>query len=99
VKQRYMYKRMHIAILGIITVFSLILGAQVSFAETLVLTLNDAIAIGLKNSLDIKSKQLAVDAAQKDIKSAKSAYYPGIMVSSGYSHRFDDDQQGAAFFS
>jgi outer membrane protein len=65
------------------------------FAETLELNLDDAIKLGLKNSLDVKSKQLSVNAAQKDVKSAKAAYYPGISAGTGYSHQFDVNQQGA----
>jgi outer membrane protein len=64
------------------------------FGDVLELTLKDAVALGLKNSLDIKSKQLALNAADKDVKAAQSAYYPGITASTDYSHSFDNNQQG-----
>jgi outer membrane protein len=64
------------------------------FGDVLELTLKDAVALGLKNSLDVRSKQLALNAAEKDVKAAKSAYYPGITASTDYSHSFDNNQQG-----
>ena len=57
-------------------------------AEKLKLTLEDAIALGIKNSLEIKAKELALSASLKDVKAARAGYYPEVSLSSSYSHRF-----------
>jgi outer membrane protein len=74
--------------IGLVTV------SPLAFAETLELDLEDAVALGLKYSLEVQNKQLALKVAQKDVKYAKAAYYPGIMASTGYTHSFDEDQKG-----
>lgn len=68
----------------------LLASVPASFAETIELTLDDAVALGLKNSADVKAKQLAVSSSNKDVKAAKAAYYPCLSVGSDYSHRFTD---------
>lgn len=69
----------------------LLASVPTSFAETLEFTLDNAVALGLRNSADVKAKQLAVSSSNKDVKAAKAAYYPGLSVGSDYSHRFTDD--------
>lgn len=61
---------------------------SIEAAEKLRLTLEDAITLGIKNSLEIKAKELALSSSLKDIKAAKAGYYPGLSLSSSYSHSF-----------
>jgi outer membrane protein len=82
-------KVFYFVIFGLVLVYV----SPMIFAETLELGLEDAIAIGLENSLDIKSGHMGVNAADKDVKSAKAAYYPGINAGTSYSHKFNEDQQ------
>lgn len=60
-----------------------------AFADTLSLTLEEAVALGLKNSTTLRAKALAVVSAQADVKKAKSALYPGVSVSASWTHLFD----------
>ena len=55
-------------------------------AETLQLSLNEAIGLGLKNSTTLKIKLLAIYSARAGVQSAKSAYYPDVSMSAGYTH-------------
>lgn len=59
------------------------------YSETLNIGLDEAIALGLKNSCSIKSKILAVEAAKAGLQSAKSARYPSISTSASWTHLFD----------
>jgi outer membrane protein TolC len=63
--------------------------AQHAFAETMQLTLDEVIALGLSNSATIQSKIIAVDASRVGVKVAKSGYYPGVSASVGWTHFFD----------
>lgn len=95
-KRHYTKKWMKTAWAGILTGFFLVLVSSISFAEEISLTLEEAIAAGLENSLAVKSKRLAVSAAGKDVASAYSAYYPGIDISAGYTGRFDENARNAS---
>ena len=71
---------------GIIFVFMFLLALNSGWAETMRLTLEEAIGLGLQNSSTLKSKKLAVFSAQAGVRSAKSSYYPGVSVSTSYTH-------------
>jgi len=73
----------------LIIIFLIISSSIVLYPETLSLTLEEAIALGLKNSTDIQSKLLAVYAARAAKQSAKSAYYPTVSTSASWTHLFD----------
>ena len=60
--------------------------------ETYRFTLEEAIAYGLTNSTAIKSKQLAVAAAQADLAAAKSTYYPSLSAGASWTHLFDQSE-------
>jgi outer membrane protein len=55
-------------------------------AETLELTLEQAIGLGLKNSSGIKTKALAVASAAADVQSARSSHYTSVTASANYTH-------------
>jgi len=59
-------------------------------AESLKLTLEEAVALGLKNSTAIQSKVLGIGAAEADLAAAKSAYYPSITAGSTWTHVFEE---------
>jgi outer membrane protein TolC len=66
-------------------------------AETYRFTLEEAIAYGLTNSTSIKSKRLAVAAAQADLAAAKAGYFPSVSAGASWTHMFD--QSGPPYFS
>jgi outer membrane protein len=58
-------------------------------AETISLTLQQAIGLGLKNSTSIRQKMLKVASAGADLQSAKAARYTTVSASLSYSHLFE----------
>lgn len=55
-------------------------------AETMELTLGEAIEMGLANSTGMRTRMLAVASARADLGAARSAYYPGVSASIRYAH-------------
>jgi outer membrane protein len=78
---------------------ALLFSVSASFAETIELTLDDAIELAIKNSDEVKIRQLALSSSSKDLKAAKASYYPDVAVSSSYSHSFTENDQAAVFGS
>jgi len=62
------------------------------WAETISLSLEEAIALGLNNSTSIKAKLLAVHAAKADIRAANSAFYPTVSAAASWTHFFDQKE-------
>jgi outer membrane protein TolC len=90
---------MHIT--GKITLSLLVLGTAVvgtagapgmARAETLELTLDEAIELGLSNNASVKSARLAVDAAEAGASSAKASNYPSLSVGAAYTHLFGNQK-------
>jgi len=67
-------------------------------AESLKLNLEQAVALGLKNSTAIQSKVLAMGAAQADLAAAKSAYYPNITAGATWTHMFEEIEPTAGTY-
>jgi len=69
-----------------IIVFLLLLVCTAGFlaAETMELTLEEAVKLGLANSTGIRTKMLAVASAEADLAAARSAYTPDISASVSY---------------
>jgi outer membrane protein len=61
-------------------------------AETLELTLEEAIELGLSNNASVKSARLAVEAAEAGVSSAKALNYPDLSVGAVYTHVFEDQK-------
>jgi len=61
-------------------------------AEKIRLTLDEAIALGLQNSISLKVKMLALQSAKADVQAARASYYPGINGSLTWIHIFDRDK-------
>ncbi len=59
-------------------------------AESLKLSLEEAVALGLRNSTAIQSKVLDIGAAEADLAAAKSAYYPNITAGATWTHMFEE---------
>lgn len=72
-----------------IDVFFVFLFINTTHAETITLTLEEAIGLGLKNSSTIRAKALSIASAQAGVHSAKSAMYPGVSVSASWTHLFN----------
>ena len=67
----------------------ILVGAHIAGAETMKLTLEEAIALGIKNSTTLKAKAVSVYSAKAGVKSAKSAYFPSVSATTTYTHLFD----------
>ena len=59
---------------------------SVLMAETMELTLDEAIQLGLANSTAIRTRMLAVASARADMGVARSVYYPSVSASISYGH-------------
>ena len=59
------------------------------YGETLKLTLEEAIALGLKNSSSLQAKNYALQAAIAELKAAEAGHYPNISASASWTHLFD----------
>jgi outer membrane protein len=70
-----------------------LLAAGVAGAETYRFTLEQAIAYGLQNSVSIKSKALAVEAAKQDLAAARAAYLPTVTAGLSWTHMFEQPFQ------
>ncbi len=68
-------------------------------AETLRLTLDEAIALGLKNSSNIQSKLIAVDSSRAGVRVARSGYYPEFWASANWAHLFEQTEISGSFLS
>ena len=66
-------------------------------AETLQLSLNEAIGLGLKNSTTLKIKMLATYSARAGVQSAKSAYYPSVEIGATYRHLFKEQKISGSY--
>jgi len=80
----------------ILIIFSLVfcIITTLGYAEKLELTLDEAIAIGVKNRASLQSKLLAIYSAEAGVKSAKGSYYPDLSLSSTYTHLFEENKSG-----
>jgi len=87
-------KRLYIYLL--IALFSF--GFNIIYADTLKLTLEEAIALGIKNSNTLQQKMLAVASARASIAAAKSAQYPNVSMSVSYTHLFDQPKSPEVTF-
>jgi outer membrane protein TolC len=77
----------------LIVVFISLFALNISAAETLRLTLDEAIGLALANSTTLKAKKLATFSAQADVKAAQSAFYPTVSASASYTHIFKELKQ------
>jgi outer membrane protein len=70
----------------VVSVLLIICAAGALAAETMELTLREAVQLGLANSTGIRTRMLAVASARADLASARSAYTPGISATISYGH-------------
>jgi outer membrane protein len=68
-------------------------------AETIELTLEQAIGLGLKNSSSLKSKMLSLASAGADVQAARSSRYTAVSVSSTYSHISNPPEMGGLYLA
>ncbi|MBN2325469.1 MAG: TolC family protein [Spirochaetes bacterium] len=71
-------------------------GTTAANAETLKLTLEEAIGLGLQNSTTLKAKAVSVHSGRASVKSAEASYYPSVSVSASYTHLFDQPSTSAS---
>ncbi len=84
---------------GIFLFFSITSASLIARAETLTLTLEKAIDLGLQNSSAVKASRLAVHSAEEDVSSARASNYPSLSLGSSYTHRFEKQTQGGTYVS
>jgi outer membrane protein TolC len=65
---------------------------------TIRLTLDEAVALGLRNSSDIRMKTLEVAASLADVQAAKAARYADLSLSASYQH-LSEQPQMAGFYA
>jgi outer membrane protein len=65
-----------------------VLAANIAGAETLRLTLEEAMGLGIKNSTTIQSKGIAVGAAKAALAASRASYYPSVSAGATYTHLF-----------
>ena len=70
----------------------LMLIAGVVSGETLSLTLDQAIELGLENSLAVRSKNNALQSAQAALAGTKASIYPSLSASAGWMHLFEQPE-------
>lgn len=73
-------------ILFVILIFTCVSNIQ---AETIELTLEEAIGLGLMNSSGLKTKMLSLASAGADVQVARASGYTNVSLSTSYSHIFD----------
>jgi len=61
-------------------------------AETLSLTLDQAIELGLENSLAVRSRKNALESAQASLAGTKASIYPSLSASAGWMHLFEQPE-------
>ena len=83
----------------IVCIIAFLFLATFGTAETIQLTLEDAIGLGLKNSITLKTKMLAVYSARAEVQSAKSAYYPTVSLVASYTHIFKEQKTSDVTFN
>jgi outer membrane protein len=82
-------------ILGAVIAASLLVILQTALparAETIRLTLEEAIALGLQNSVTLQSKLIAVEASRAGVRAAKSSYYPAFSANANWTHYFEQSK-------
>jgi outer membrane protein len=79
---------------GIIVSVLCITGVSSAYAQKLTLTLEEAIAVGIRNSQAVKAKQVAVQSAEQGVRSARSSLYPAVSVNARYTHLFEPKTAG-----
>jgi outer membrane protein TolC len=70
----------------------LILSVGFTSAETRTLTLDQAIELGLENSLTVKSKKNALESAQASLAGTKASIYPNLSANAGWMHLFEQPE-------
>ncbi len=85
-KYRFMYGSI---LMLLIFVINPLVATNKLFGDTLKLTLNEAIALGLKNSSTIEAKTYKLKSAIAQLKMAESAYYPQVSSTISWQHLFD----------
>jgi outer membrane protein TolC len=63
--------------------------------EIIELNVDEAVALGLKNSTTLKTKIIAVNAARAAVQSSKGGYYPSVTLGSVYTHYFEEQKTDA----
>ena len=70
----------------------LLLTVGFASAETLSLTLDQAIELGLENSLAVRSRKNALESARASLAGTKASIYPSLSASAGWMHLFEQPE-------
>ncbi len=87
-----MFKIVRYTVVVLFVLFAVAFGLQ---GETLELTVDEAVALGLKNSTTLKTKLIAVNAASAAVQSSRAGYYPNVTLGSVYTHYFEEQKTDA----
>ncbi len=80
---------LHMGVIVFLIVLLLVLSPVDSSGETIRLTLEEAIALGLENSSTLKASMLAVSSSRSLVDAAKSSLYPSVSTALTWTHLFD----------
>ncbi len=83
-----------LTILGLIILLG---SAPTVHADSIKLTLEEAIGLGLANSTMIKSKTLSVLKARAELQAARSGYFPDLSAGAAYTHLFENDPSASGY--
>jgi len=83
----------------LLTLLLCVVCASIAQAETIELTLEQAIGLGLKNSSALKTKMLALASAGADVQIARSSRYTDVSVSASYSHISDPPEMEGIYLA
>ena len=78
---------------------ALFLLSGTAYGETIRLTLDSAVALGIANSTSLKAKQLAVYSSRAGVAAAKSGYYPSFQAGANWVHFFDQSKSPTVSFA
>jgi outer membrane protein TolC len=70
----------------------ILLVSPLASADTLTLTLDEAVALGLSNSSTLEAQRLTLQSAAARVAAARSAWYPSLTVGANWQHNFEQTQ-------
>ena len=97
-KQNTFLQRMKYRFSLLLCIGMLFVPAGTAYGETIRLTLDSAIALGIANSTSLRAKQLAVSSSREGVSAAKSGYYPGFSANVNWTHFFSQSQSPSVSF-
>jgi len=97
-KPTHMIHRLKYLIVLLLSTVVLLAFFGTAQAETIRLTLDSAIALGMANSTSLKAKQMSVSSSREGVAAAKSGYYPWFQAGANWVHFFEQQKSPTVSF-